>query len=128
MPDTILNGNWTVHYASDGLQQRLEYTGSSGETNTLNQLYSALQDLFDEPAQMDELIPMSLAADQLIPVVDDEGKLVGEVHRTELADKISGNRNGDGAAEVSNGGVMVHDPKETSLLPSLSGTEGRPIR
>ena len=81
---------------------------------------------------LDELIPKSLAADQLIPVVDDEGKLVGEVHRTALAARINGNRNGDRnedeAAQVSHGGVQGHDAKERSLLPGLSRTQGRPTQ
>jgi glycine betaine/proline transport system ATP-binding protein len=50
---------------------------------------------------LDELIPLSLASDQLIPVVDGEGRLVGEVHRSELADQISQSHettNGDGPA------------------------------
>jgi glycine betaine/proline transport system ATP-binding protein len=72
---------------------------------------------------LDELIPLSLATDELIPVVDNEGKLVGEVSRVALAGTISGNRNGGTAAHVNNGGVQGHDPNERSLLPSLSGVE-----
>ena len=50
---------------------------------------------------LDELIPLSLAADQLVPVVDDEGRLVGEVRRADLAGRMAqdhGPVNGDGKA------------------------------
>jgi len=39
-----------------------------------------------------QLIPLSLASDRPIPVVDDDGKLVGEVHREKLAAGL-GSRN-----------------------------------
>jgi len=56
--DTILSGDWTVYYGSENRQQRIEYTGS-GTTYTVNQLYSALQNNFDELNQMDDGSPMS---------------------------------------------------------------------
>ena len=58
MPDTILGGDFTVHYDSDNSQKRLVWTGSSDGTRTMNELYSALQSLFDNPSQMDDLVPM----------------------------------------------------------------------
>lgn len=58
MPDTILSGDFTVHYDSDNSQKRLVWTGSSDGTRTMNELYSALQSLFDDPSQMDDLVPM----------------------------------------------------------------------
>ena len=59
MPDTILSGDFTVNYQSDNSQKRIEWTGSATGTRTVAQLYSALQDLFDESAQMDEGVPMA---------------------------------------------------------------------
>ena len=58
MSDTILSGNFTVYYLDDNRQKRIEWTGGTG-TNTLNELYSAIQDHFDESIQMDDGIPMS---------------------------------------------------------------------
>lgn len=59
MSDTILAGDFTVFYAADNGQKRIEWTGSATGTRTLNELYSALQSLFDDPSQMDDLVPMS---------------------------------------------------------------------
>jgi len=58
MADTILNGDFTVYYSAENNQKRLEWTGASTTTRTLNALYSALQNLFDDPAQMDDLVPI----------------------------------------------------------------------
>ena len=58
MSDTILSGDVTVHYAAQNGRKQLIWTGSSTGKRTLNELYSALQDLFDEPAQMDDLVPI----------------------------------------------------------------------
>ena len=58
MSDTILGGNITVYYLGDNRQKRLEWTGGDAK-HTLNEVYSALSDLFDEPIQMDDGIPMS---------------------------------------------------------------------
>jgi len=55
MSSTLLT-NWTVYYADDaaagaGMKQ-IKWTGTTG-TNTINQLYSALMDLFDNSSQND---------------------------------------------------------------------------
>jgi hypothetical protein len=59
MSDTILGGDFTVYYEAENRQKRLEWTGSATGTRTVNELYSALQDLFDELNQMDDGTPMS---------------------------------------------------------------------
>jgi hypothetical protein len=59
MSDTILAADFTVYYEAENSQQRIGWTGSATGTRTVNQLYSALQDLFDESAQMDDKVPMS---------------------------------------------------------------------
>ncbi len=69
----------------------------AGKSQVKSELTEDVTVLPDTP--LDELIPLSLASNQLIPVVDKEGRLVGEVHRSELADQISQNHetpNGDG--------------------------------
>jgi len=59
MSDQILNGDFTVYYEVENRQKRIVWTGSSGGTRTVNELYSALQDLFDELTQLDDGTPMS---------------------------------------------------------------------
>lgn len=58
MSDTILSGDFTVYYGADNGRKQIKWSGSTG-TYTVNQLYSALQDLFDELAQIDDGVPMS---------------------------------------------------------------------
>ncbi len=56
---SVILTNWTVYYSGDtGGDQQIRWTGTTG-TNTVNELYSALQDLFDQSAQMDDGSPMS---------------------------------------------------------------------
>lgn len=59
MADTILNGDITINYSDDNRWKSLNWSGSAGETYPMNQVYSALQDLFDETGQMDDGSVMS---------------------------------------------------------------------
>src|SRR3989339_2122983 len=59
MSDTILSGDFTVYYSAENRQKRIVWTGSATGTRTVNELYSALQDLFDELTQLDDGVPMS---------------------------------------------------------------------
>ena len=59
MSDTILSGNFTIYYLDENRQKRIEWSGSDININTMNELYSALQDHFDESLQMDDGVPMS---------------------------------------------------------------------
>lgn len=61
MADTILSGRWIIHYDADNRQKRIERDTSVTPTtiDTVNQLYSALQDHFDELGNMDDGVPMS---------------------------------------------------------------------
>lgn len=59
MSATILGGDVTIYYQDENRQKRLAWTGSASGTRTINELYSALQDHFDEVGQMDDGIPMS---------------------------------------------------------------------
>lgn len=58
MSDAILNGDVTVAYLDEARNKRIYWTGGEN-TYTMNQLYSALMDHFDEPARMDNPSPMS---------------------------------------------------------------------
>jgi hypothetical protein len=61
MSDTILSNRWVVYYEADNRQKRIERDTSVTPTvtDTVNGLYSALQDLFDELTQLDDGTPMS---------------------------------------------------------------------
>lgn len=59
MADTILNGDITVNYSDDNRWKSLNWSGGATTTYTMNQIYSALQDLFDEAVQMDDGTVMS---------------------------------------------------------------------
>lgn len=59
MSDTILTGDFTVYYASDGNRKQIVWTGSATGTRGALSIYSALQDLFDDLNQMDDQIPMT---------------------------------------------------------------------
>lgn len=59
MSDTILSGDFTVYYISETRQKRVVWTGSATGTRTVNELYSALADLLDASAQMDDGTVMS---------------------------------------------------------------------
>lgn len=61
MSDTILSTRWIVYYDADNRQKRIarDTAVTPTVTDTVNALYSALQDLFDELNQMDDGVPMS---------------------------------------------------------------------
>jgi hypothetical protein len=59
MSSSILGGDFTVYYEAENRQKRVVWSGSASGTRTVNELYSALQDLFDELSQMDDGTPMS---------------------------------------------------------------------
>lgn len=61
MADTILSNRWTVTYLTENRQKtiRRDTTVSPTTIDSVNSIYSALQDLFDESAQMDDGVPMS---------------------------------------------------------------------
>lgn len=62
MPSTILGGDITVYYSDESRRKQLVWSGATTfpyTTYTLNQVYSALQDLFDDLGQMDDGTVMS---------------------------------------------------------------------
>ena len=61
MSDTVLSGRWVVKYSVENREKRIYRDTSVTPTVTddINDLYSALQDLFDELTQMDDGVPMS---------------------------------------------------------------------
>jgi len=59
MSDTILGGDITVYYLDDNRQKRLSWTGAPADTRTVNEVYSALNDLMDDSLQSDDGTVMS---------------------------------------------------------------------
>lgn len=61
MADTILSGRWVIYYEAENRQKRIARATSVSPTttDTVNALYSALQNHFDELGQMDDGVPMS---------------------------------------------------------------------
>jgi len=61
MSDTILSARWVVYYEADNRQKRIERDTSITPTvtDTVNELYSAIQDLMDEITQLDDGSPLS---------------------------------------------------------------------
>ena len=107
MSDTILGGDFTVYYSADNSRKQIIWSGTTG-TYTVNQLYSALQDLFDEQAQIDDGTPMSaqtptqytigsIDSSDLVPwFIDDETTqhLQGGSLTTSLWTRITGTQPG----------------------------------
>lgn len=59
MSDTILGGDLTIYFIDENRQKRITWTGSATGTQTINAVYSACQNLFDEPLQSDDGTPFS---------------------------------------------------------------------
>ena len=59
MSTDILTGDIRVHYLGENRQKRLEWVGAATGTRTVNALYSATEDLMDEPLQSDDGSVMS---------------------------------------------------------------------
>jgi len=59
MADTILGGDITVTYLDENRQKMLTWSGAATGTRTVNEVFSATLDLFDENIQMDDETVMS---------------------------------------------------------------------
>jgi len=61
MADTVLGARWIIFYEAENRNKRIirDTSVSSTTIDTVNQLYSALQNQFDEIPQMDDGTPMS---------------------------------------------------------------------
>lgn len=59
MADTILGGDITVSYLDENRQKRLEWTGTAAGTRTMNEIYSAMANLLDEPTTGDDATCMT---------------------------------------------------------------------
>lgn len=129
MSDTILSGDFTVYYLNENRQKRLEYTGS-GTIYTANQVYSALQDHFDELNQMDDGTPMSAQT----PTEYTIGKIDPGDNEPWFLDQTSSEFISNGAiqtagwdrVETTNVGIVRMDIDWTSTAP-VQGDIGKTI-
>jgi hypothetical protein len=72
MGDTITSGRWTIDYAARILAR--DTAVSATTVDTVRQLYSDLQDEFDAPGQMDDIVPVSAQTPTEFTVGDPLGR------------------------------------------------------
>ncbi len=110
MADTILSGRWVIYYEAENRQKRIQRDTSVSPTttDTVNALYSALQNHFDELSQMDDGVPMSAQTptEYTIGIIDAGDKdpwfvdrtsveyLTGGALRTASWDRVDGTNTG----------------------------------
>src|SRR3989338_4251098 len=82
------NGTFNVYYSAENRQKRIEWVSGSC---TVNKLYSALQNLFDELGQMDDGVPMSAQTptEYTIGIIDAGDKDPWFIDRTTV-EKLTG--------------------------------------
>lgn len=137
MSDTILSGDFTVYYASDNNRKQIKWSGSATvPTYTVNQLYSALMDLFDELAQMDDGVPMSAqtpteytigaidASDTVPWFIDDETiqRLKGGAIKTSLWTRTASNPGIVKLKCSANASIVYGDIGNTITMGTSTGT------
>jgi hypothetical protein len=138
MSDTILGGDFTVYYGAENRQKRIEWTGATTGTRTVNELYSALQNLFDELTQMDDGVPMSAQTptEYTIGIIDTGDKdpwfidrtsvehLTGGALKTASWDRVQDSNIGIVKIEYTEGGTALQasDIGETITNGTATGT------
>jgi hypothetical protein len=134
MSDVILSGDFTVYYTADNARKQIKWTGSAAGTRSSNELYSAIQDLFDELTQLDDGIPMSAqtpteytigaidASDTVPWFIDDETiqHIYGGAIKTSLWTRITGTQAGLVKVSVSANAAIVY----ADIGNSISATAG----
>src|SRR3990167_472456 len=117
MADTILSGRWVVYYESENSQKRIWRDTSVTPTtiDSVNALYSALQNHFDELGQMDDGIPMSAQTptEYTIGIIEAGDKDPWFIDRTSVEYLTGGalktaswDRNDDGEVGTDNNGIV----------------------
>jgi hypothetical protein len=128
MSQTILGGDVTIHFGSENRQARLEWTGAATDTRKWNEVYSALQDLFDETSQLDDGIPLRAVT----PVAYRIGRIDPQGEFAWFVDPISVEHFYEGALETvdwtrvegsNNGIVRVTRQTSTNIVPGDSGLD-----
>ena len=125
MSQTILGGNFTIYFLSENRQKRIDWSGAGTGTNTAKELYSALQDAFDEATILSEGTVMSAQT----PVEYTIGSIdAGELdpwyigyetmeHITGVAIKTSGWTHTDGSAV----GIVTIPVTSNTITPASIG-------
>ena len=135
MADTVLAGRWRIHYEAENRQKRIERVTSVSATtiDSVNALYSALQDHFDEITQMDDGSPMSAQTptEYTVGIIDAGDKDPWFIDRTSMEylkggaiKTASWKRNplvGDGTGTV--GIVQIKYTATTNLDPTDIGRD-----
>lgn len=106
MSATILGGDITVYFLDENRQKRLEWTGTATGTRTMNEVYSAMADLLDEPTTGDDATCMTAETpvEYTIGIIDANDKDPWYIayecvqHTTGGALKTSGWTHTDGSA------------------------------
>jgi hypothetical protein len=139
MSDVILSGDFTVYYTADNARKQIKWTGSPTGTRSANELYSAIQDLFDELTQLDDGIPMSAqtpteytigaidASDTVPWFIDDETiqRIYGGAIKTSLWTRITGVQAGIVKVSVSaNAAIVYGDIGNTITATAGSSSTG----
>lgn len=134
MSDVILSGDFTVYYSADNARKQIKWTGSATGTRSVNELYSACQDLFDELTQMDDGSPMSAqtpteytigaidASDSVPWFIDDETiqHLYGGAIKTALWTRITNTQAGIVKVTCSANAAIVY----ADIGNAISATAG----
>lgn len=123
MSDTILGGDWTVYYLNENRQKRIEYSGA-GTVYTVNQVYSALQDHFDELNQMDDGTPMSAQTptEYTVGIIDPGDTEPWFIDHTSVEFLKGGaiQTNGWNRVETTNTGIVRMEISWTATAPAQS--------
>jgi hypothetical protein len=136
MSDIILGGDLTVYYTADNSRKQLKWTGSAAGTRTTNEIYSAIQDLFDELTQLDDGIPMSAqtpteytigaidASDTVPWFIDDETiqHMKGGAIKTALWTRITGTQAGIVKIAVSANTSIVYGDIGNTITATAGST------
>ncbi len=138
MSDTILSSRWVVYYSAENRQKRIvrDTSVTPTVTDTVNGLYSALQDLFDELTQMDDGVPMSAQTptEYTIGIIDAGDKdpwfvdrqsveyLTGGALKTASWDRVTGTNTGIIKIVCNNTNIVAGDIGFDITTGANSGT------
>lgn len=122
MSTDILGGDVRVHFLDENRQKRMEWIGSATGTRTVNELYSAMSDLLDEPTTGDDATAMTAETpvEYTVGLIDandaDPWFLAFEMaqHLTGGAIKTSGWTHTDGSAT----GIVIVPVTSSSSITS----------
>src|SRR4030042_6989002 len=128
MSDTVLSTRWKVFYSAENRQKRIQRDTSVTPTvtDTVNSLYSALQDLFDELTQMDDGVPMSAQTptEYTIGIIDPGDKDPWFIDRTTVEHLTGGalkTSSWDRVTGTNTGIVKINYTQTVALIPSDIG-------